>query len=103
MKIKRITAVLLIVLLFATLFTLTGCGGGISHKQRESYLEIAKEYEAKANDAQSQALLCRLQALTPSTLPAEIRRSFEAIAKQYDDVAQEYRELAFKYRELATK
>ena len=93
-------------LLFVAPLALAGCGGGLSKEQRQTYLQLAVSYESKAKEAQLLADASRQAALEirPSgTYNTELRRSYEARAKQYDDVAQDYRELAVKYRELATK
>ncbi len=102
---KLTNLIIVACLLFTTLPVLSGCGSGISTQQRESYLQMAKEYEVKANEAQANADVYRaaIPKLSASALYDDKRRSFETVAKQYDDTAAQYRQLALKYRELATK
>lgn len=93
-------------LLFAAPLALTGCGGGLSQEQRDSYLQMAKDYEDEAALHQKWAQGYRNDAVAVAIGPSAYdgkRRSYEVLAQQCDDVAKDYRQLALKYTELATK
>ncbi len=103
---KKLTSLIIVACLFLTVLpVLSGCGNGISTQQRESYLQMAKDYEAKATVEETLATTFRNAAnkLPYSSGYDDKRRSFETQAKQCDDNAENYRQLALKYRDLAAK
>lgn len=103
MRYLRLSLLIIVLcLLFATPLALAGCGGGLSDEQRENYLQVAEEYEAKAIKQQSSAneFWERLPALTGNR---EAYEMWLEMSKHHDKLAEEYRQQARHYRTLAAQ
>lgn len=89
-------------LLFATPLALAGCGGGISDEQREYYLKMAKEYEAKAIEQQKLADEF-WESLPEASQDSEAYKTWLEVCERHDELAEDYRQQAIQYSTLAAQ
>ena len=103
-KVTAVKKVLIVIsLLLLITVNITGCGNkGLTTEQRQTYINMAIEFENKALQAQKQAEELWTFSYQRGFLDSQ-REALVDGAKAKEDLASEYRQQALKYRELAAK
>jgi hypothetical protein len=99
--VKKVLLITISLLLLMTV-NIAGCGNkGLTAEQRQTYINMAVDYENKAVQAQQLSDEAWKAALASTSTSG--RQLLEALAKEKQDLASEYRGQALKYRESAAK
>jgi hypothetical protein len=99
--VKKVLLTAISLLLLMTV-SITGCSNnGLTAEQRQTYINMAIDYENKA--AEAQQLSDDAWAACLKTINSSQKQALESLAKEKQDLASEYRQQALKYRELAAK